>query len=226
MERIIATKISKKFKIGFKKHQSFLARLISLFSGKEPQKEIWALKDVSFSINNGEIVGIVGPNGSGKSTLLRIISGIYKPEKGEVRTNGKIISLINLDVGLQSRLTMKDNIFLCCSLFDLGREDIKDRLESIAQFAELENFIDTKIYQFSNGMLQRLAFSIAIHCNPEILILDEVFEVGDESFRKKSAKKIKELVKKGASVLLVTHNPYFVRKYCKRVIKLESGKIQ
>ncbi len=225
MRRINVDNVSKKFKIGFRKHQSALARAVSFFSGKEPQKEIWALKNVSFFVRSGEVVGVIGPNGSGKSTLLRVIAGIYSPDNGKVITNGKIISLINLDIGLQPRLTMRDNIFLCCALFDLGKEEIKKRFNSIIKFAELENFIDTKLYQFSSGMLQRLAFSIAIHCNPEILILDEVFEVGDESFRMKSAKKIKELVKKGAAVLFVSHNPYLIKTYCSRVIKFDKGKL-
>ena len=191
--RIIVKNISKKFKIGFKKKQSALARFVSLFSGKEPKKIIQALKDVSFKAKKGEIVGIIGKNGSGKSTLLRIIAGIYNKDKGEIITNGKIISVINLKVGLQPRLTMRDNIFLTSSLFDLSQNDIKQRFNSIVEFAELENFVNTKIYQFSEGMKQRLAFSIAIYCNPEILLLDEVFEVGDEKFRKKSANEIKEL---------------------------------
>jgi ABC-type polysaccharide/polyol phosphate transport system ATPase subunit len=225
MERIIVSHISKKFKIGFKKHQSALARLVSFFSGREPKREILVLKDISFSVEEGEILGIVGPNGSGKSTLLRIVSGIYEPDKGEVKTNGKIISLINLDIGFQSRLTMRDNIFICCSLFDVGLNDVKERFNSIVKFAGLENFVDTKLYQFSNGMLERLAFSIAIHCNPEILILDEVFEVGDDNFKTKSAKKIKELAKKGVAVLFVSHNDYLIKTYCDRVIRLHRRKL-
>jgi ABC-type polysaccharide/polyol phosphate transport system ATPase subunit len=225
MKRIIVNNISKRFKIGFRKHESALGRLVSFFSGREPKKEILVLKDISFSVEEGEILGIVGPNGSGKSTLLRIVAGIYGLDGGEVETNGKIISLINLNIGLQPRLSMRDNIYLCSSLFGISRKTIKKRFNSIVQFAELEKFVDTKLYQFSNGMLERLAFSIAIHCNPEILILDEVFEVGDESFKMKSAKKIKEFAKIGGSVLFVSHDDKMIKRYCDRVIKLEFGKI-
>lgn len=225
MERIIVDKVSKKFKIGFKKDQSALARFVSLFSGKEPKKIIWALKQVSFKAEEGEIVGIIGENGSGKSTLLRAIAGIYDAE-GKIITNGKIVSLINLNIGMQYRLTMKDNIYLCCSLFGLPNKEIRNKFNSIVEFTELENFVDTKLYQFSNGMLERLAFAIAIHCNPNILLLDEVFEVGDEDFKIKSANKIKELVKKGANVLLVSHDLKMIEKYCDRVIWLEQGKIK
>lgn len=223
--RIIVKDVSKKFKIGFKKNQGALARFISFFSGKEPRKIIWALKHVSFKAKAGEIIGIIGENGSGKSTLLRIIAGIYDKDDGVVKINGKLISLINLKVGPKERLTTRDNIYLCCSLFDLGKKEIKKKFNSIVEFAELENFVNTKIYQFSEGMKQRLAFSIAIHCNPDILLLDEVFEVGDENFKIKSADKIKELVSKGAMVLLVSHELWMIEKYCDRVIWFDKGRI-
>ena len=225
MERIIIREVGKKFKIGFKKGQSALARFVSLFSGREARRIIWALNNISFKVDEGEIVGIIGKNGSGKSTLLRTISRIYKKNRGRVRTRGKIVSLINLNIGMQPRLTMRDNIYLCCSLFGLSQKEIKKRFSSIIEFSELENFVNTKLYQFSEGMKQRLAFSIAIHCNPNILLLDEVFEVGDKEFKIKSAEKIKELVKKGVSVLLVSHEMWMIEKYCTRVIWIDKGKI-
>ncbi len=224
-ERIFVNGVSKKFKIGFKKKQSALERAISLFSGKEPKKILQALNNVSFKADAGEIIGIIGENGSGKSTLLRTIAGIYDFE-GEIRTYGKIISLINLQAGMHHRLTMRENIFLCGSLFGLVQQEIKEKLNSIIEFADLQKFVDTKLYQFSNGMLQRLAFSIAIHCKPEILLLDEVFEVGDESFRAKSAERIKELVKKGAVAILVSHDLSMIEKHCERAIWMENGEIK
>jgi len=226
MERIIVENVSKKFKIGFKKRQNALESFVSFFSGKEPKKEMWALTNVSFKANSAEIIGIIGENGSGKSTLLRTIAGIYKQDNGKIKTNGKIISLINLNVGMQHRLTMKDNIYLCCTLFNLSKKEIKKKFNPIVKFSELEKFIDTKLYQFSNGMLQRLTFSIAIHSNPDILLLDEVFEIGDENFRKKSVEKIKDLVNNGVAVILVSHHLRMIERYCKRVIWLEQGKIK
>jgi ABC-type polysaccharide/polyol phosphate transport system ATPase subunit len=223
MERIIVERAGKKFKIGFKKGQSALARAVSLFSGREARKIIWALKDVSFTVEDREIVGIIGKNGSGKSTLLRAIARIYDCDRGRIKTKGKIISLISLNIGMQPRLTMEDNIYLCCSLFGLSRKKTKQRFKTIVEFSELENFVNTKLYQFSEGMKQRLAFSIAIHCNPDILLLDEVFEVGDKEFKIKSAEKIKEIVKKGGAVLLVSHEMWMIEKYCKRVIWLDKG---
>jgi ABC-type polysaccharide/polyol phosphate transport system ATPase subunit len=225
MERIIVDNISKKFKIGFKKRQTALARILSFFSGKEPKRTIKALKEISFNAEAGEIVGIIGSNGSGKSTLLRVIAGIFKQDGGIIKINGNLISLIGLAIGFDPRLTMKENIFLCGSLFGLGQKTIKKRFNSIVKFSELEEFVNTKVYQFSEGMKQRFAFSIAIHCNPEILLLDEVFEVGDQAFRIKSINKIKEIVKKGTTVLLVTHRMDLIEKYCDRVIWVKEGDI-
>jgi ABC-type polysaccharide/polyol phosphate transport system ATPase subunit len=223
--RIVVRDLSKRFRIGFKKGRGALERFVSVFSGVEQKREIWALRDVSFEVKKGEIVGIIGKNGSGKSTLLRIIAGIYSKTRGMVKTFGKVIPLVSLNLGFQPRLSMKDNIFLCCSLFGLGKRQIKKSFGSIVEFAELERFVNTKLYQFSDGMRQRLAFSIVIHSNPEILLLDEVFEMGDESFKRKSSKKIKELVRGGSSVLLVSHDLDMIKKYCKRVIHMEEGKI-
>lgn len=224
--RISIENLDKIFNIGFKKHQSILARFISLISGKEPKRKLHALKNINLKIKKGELIGLIGNNGSGKSTLLRCISGIYINYSGNIRTNGKIISIINLGNALQSRLSMKDNIYLCGSLFGLGIPEISKKYNSIINFAELEKYENTKIYQFSNGMLQRLAFSVAIHCNPDILLLDEVFEVGDQSFRKKSAKKIQELVKYGATVILVSHEIDLIEKYCDNIIWMEKGEVK
>jgi len=222
---IIADNLSKEFRIGFKKHQGALARILGLFSGKESKKKLVAIDNVSLKVKAGEIVGVIGSNGSGKSTLLRILADIYPVYSGEVKTRGKVVPIIGLGAGMHDRLTMKENIFLLGSLFGLGQSTIKRRFSSIVEFANLENFVNTKLYQFSTGMLERLAFSIAIHSDPDILLLDEVFEVGDEAFKKKSADKIKELVRNGASVLLVSHELWMVEKYCNRVIWLKKGKI-
>lgn len=225
MKRIFVNNVSKKFKKSFGGDTS-LFNLISLFSKKENKKPVNALKNISFSVDSGEIIGIIGQNRSGKSTLLRTISGIYEPDSGKIETQGKIISLINLNVGMQDRLTLRDNVYLCGSLFGMSRKEIKSKFDSIVEFSDLKDFIDTQIYKFSEGMKQRLAFSIAIHCNPDILLLDEVFEVGDENFKKKSADKIKELVANGASVLLVSHDLDLVRKYCDKIMWLDKGEIK
>jgi ABC-type polysaccharide/polyol phosphate transport system ATPase subunit len=222
-KKVIIDNVSKEFLIGYNRNLSATERFISLFSGREPKKIIDVLKRVSLDIYSGEVVGIIGDNGSGKSTLLRIIAGIYKPDVGSVTVNGKIISLINLYIGLKDRLEMRDNIYLCCSLFGLTRREINERFDSIVTFSELSKFVNTKIYQFSEGMKQRFVFSIAMHCNPEILLLDEIFEVGDENFREKSVKKIQEIVQIGGCVVLVSHDMEMINKYCNRVGLMDAG---
>jgi ABC-type polysaccharide/polyol phosphate transport system ATPase subunit len=225
IKKVVVNNLNKSFKIGFSSSKTFLSRIISIVSSREPKKALKAVDNVSFELNSGEIIGVIGANGSGKSTLLRLISGIYNYDAGEVIRNGKIISLINLGVGLKFRLTMKENIFLVGSFFGLSQKEIKNKFNSIVEFSELGDFVNTKVYQFSSGMIQRLAFSIAIYCNPEILLLDEVFEVGDEEFKRKSANKIEELVKTGACVVLVSHDLNMVEKYCDKVFLMHTGKI-
>jgi len=229
MEPIIVKNISKKFNIGFKKNQGVLGRFFSFFSGREPKREIWAVKDVSFTVNKGEIAAIIGPNGSGKSTLLRLIGGIYSSDKGTIKTIGRTISLIGLGPMLNDRLTLKDNIFLCCAFFGLDQKSIKNQFNPIIKFAELEKFINTKIYQFSDGMKARLVFSIAMHCDPEVLLLDEVFAVGDENFSHKSIDMFRKLLKKNTTILLTTHSLDTIEEYlgrsCDKIIRMENGRI-
>lgn len=225
MKRIIVNNISKKFKIGFRKKQSTLSRIISLFSGRESKKTMYAVKNVSFYVNSGEILGIIGNNGAGKTTLLRILAGIYPNYQGSKKIIGKIIPLIDLGRGLNERLTMTENIFLLGSFFGLSQKEIKKKINSIIKLTDLQKFVNTKLYQFSNGMKTRLAFSIAMHCDPDILLLDEVFAVGDENFRLTSAEKIKRIVKKGGSVIFVSHELQMIEKYCDRVIIMDKGRI-
>lgn len=225
MEKISLYNISKTFSIGVRRKHSALGYARALFSSREAKKDFLALDSVSLKINPGEIVGMMGSNGSGKSTLLRIMAGIYQPDSGTVKANGKVISLINLGVGLLERLPMRDNIFLVGSLFGMSSGEMQARLDSIVRFSELGEFLDTKIYQFSAGMIQRLAFSIAIHADPDILLLDEVFEVGDEDFRKKSGEKIRHLAKEGVAVVLVSHDEDLIRRNCTSLLRFEHGKI-
>lgn len=224
MKRIILRNVSKKFRY-FEKNKGFLSRVLSIYN-KEQKRERLVLDNISFDVDSSEILGIIGNNGSGKSTLLRIIAGIYDKDHGILRTNGKLISLINLNIGMNEKLTMEENIYLCCSLFGLKRREISLKLESIIDFAELMEYLNFPLYKFSNGMLQRLAFSIAVHCEPEILLLDEAFEVGDENFKSKCSSKIKELARAGASILLVSHNLGLIEKHCNKAIYLKNGTIK
>lgn len=222
--RILLNNVSKKFKIGYEKKQNTLRRVISLISGKEFRREFWVLKNISIDIKSGEIVGIIGKNGSGKSTLLRTIAGIYKPDRGYFKLNGKLIPLIQVNE-INSRLSMKDSIYLFCSLFGLNLKDIKKRMNSIVEFAELNGFTNTKLYQFSSGMRDRLSFSISVHCDPDILLIDEIFGYSDIYFKNKFMKKLKEMAKDGKTILFVSQDMEFVKTNCDRVIWLDNGKI-
>ena len=226
MQTIIVRNVTKDFRIGYRRRESVLKHFIQLFSGNIPKKTISVLKNISFSAAEGEVVGIIGKNGSGKSTLLRVIAGVYTADKGIVKTNGKVISLLNLGVGLKERLTMKDNIYLLCALFGMGKKETKKSVPKIIEFSGLRNFLNTQVFQFSQGMIQRLVFSVAIHSNPKILLLDEVFEGSDEDFKKKSAAAIKRLVKNGATATLVSQDMILIKKYCDRVFLLKNGRIK
>jgi ABC-type polysaccharide/polyol phosphate transport system ATPase subunit len=226
MKRIIAKNISKDFKIGFKKRQTTLERLTYLLSGKLSKKKLVALDNISFSINSGEIVGLIGTNGAGKTTLLSIIAGIFPEFNGNVEVNGRITTLIGLAMGFNPRLTLTENTFVAGSLLEMGQGEIKKKLPSIIKFAELEKFKDTKLYQFSVGMKVRLAVSIALHTDFDILLADEIFAMGDEKFKNKIEKRIMGMVRGGACVILASHRLDIIEKYSDRVIWLEKGKIK
>ncbi len=222
--------VSKKFDIGFKKQEGALGRLVSTVSGREAKKELMVLRDISFEVKPGEIVGLIGKNGSGKSTLLRIIAGIYQPDSGQVLTQGRVDYLSGLNNGLNPRLTMEENIFLMGSIIGLNRQEISDKFDEIVEFSGLSNFISTKVYQFSSGMLTRLGFSTTMHClsccQPKVLLLDEVFgSGGDIDFEKKASKKMLEFMKSGAVVILASHNLNAISERCNRVLMLSCGKI-
>jgi len=222
--------VSKKFNIGFKKNQGALARLISFISGKESRKDLQVLKDISFCAYPGQIIGVIGRNGSGKSTLLRIIAGIYEPGEGCVKTVGSVHYLSGFNNGLSPKLTMEENIYLMGIMMGLSKNDVKKRFAEIVDFAGLKDFIYTKVYKFSSGMVTRLSFSVTIHClkhsNPDILLLDEVFGAGgDIDFEDKAIEKMAEFIKGGATVILASHNLKIIKQYCNEVFWLDKGKI-
>jgi len=229
MERIKVQNISKKFNLNKRKRQGALGKIIRLFS-KIEGNEIQVIKDISFTLNSGEILGIIGKNGSGKSTLLRILAGIYPADEGKVEINGEAVYLAGLSNGLEEKLTMRENIFLVSSLLGLGQKDIKKKFDEIVEFSELKEYLDVKLSKFSSGMISKLAFSISIFCvshkNPSILLLDEVFNSGaDFKFQEKALKKMEELIKGGAAVVLVSHDLDLIKRYCNKAILLSSGKI-
>jgi lipopolysaccharide transport system ATP-binding protein len=185
---------------------------------------IWALKDVSFEVKQGEVLGIIGRNGAGKSTLLKILSKITEPTEGRVELRGRIGSLLEIGTGFHPELTGHENIYLYGAILGMGRWEITRKFDEIVAFAELEKFIDTPIKRYSSGMYMRLAFAVAAHLEPEILLVDEVLAVGDAAFQKKCLGKMGEVSEEGRTVLFVSHNMQAVQSLCKRVIRLHDGR--
>ncbi len=194
--------------------------------GKIQHKEFWALKQVSFNVYKGEVVGIIGRNGSGKSTLLKVISGILKPTQGNVACEGNIVPMLELGSGFDQDLTGRENIFLNGAILGYSEEFLNQKYEEILAFSELGEFIDVPIRNYSSGMMMRLAFSVATVVNPQILIVDEILAVGDEAFQAKSRARMMELMSGGTTVLFVSHNLMQIREMCSRAIWLEHGQVK
>jgi len=199
--------------------------IISIGSGKKKQ-EFWALRDITFSAEKGETVGIIGENGAGKTTLLKILSKITKPTGGKGRINGRVASLLEVGTGFHPELTGRENIYLNGVILGLKKKEIDINFEKIVEFAGISRFLDTSIKHYSTGMWARLAFSVAAHLEPEILLIDEVLSVGDAEFQRKSLAKMDDLSGSGRTVVFVSHNMPAVRKLCKRCIWLKDGQIK
>jgi len=195
----------------------------SKFNNKE---DLWALKDINFEVKQGEVLGIIGRNGAGKSTLLKIISQITQPTSGEIRINGKVASLLEVGTGFHPELSGRDNIFLNGSILGMRKNEIKNKFDEIVDFSGVEKFIDTPVKRYSSGMYVRLAFAVAAHLEPEILIVDEVLAVGDAEFQNKCIGKMKDVSGQGRTVLFVSHNMGAVKSLCSKGLLLENGKIK
>lgn len=186
---------------------------------------IWALKDINFEVKQGEIVGIIGRNGAGKSTLLKVLSRITTPTEGKVKINGRVGSLLEVGTGFHPELTGRENIFLNGSILGMSKKEIERKFDEIVDFAEVEKFLDTPVKRYSSGMYVRLAFAVAAHMEPEILVVDEVLAVGDMIFQKKCLGKIGDISKEGRTVLFVSHNMSAISQICEKTILLNNGKI-
>jgi lipopolysaccharide transport system ATP-binding protein len=194
-------------------------------NGTKNSETIWALKDVSFEVAPGEVVGIIGSNGAGKSTLLKTLSRITEPTKGKVELYGRLASLLEVGTGFHPELTGRDNIYLNGAILGMRKADIDRKFDEIVAFAELEKFLDTPVKHYSSGMYMRLAFAVASHLEPEILLVDEVLAVGDAAFQKKCLGRMGEVAKHGRTILFVSHNLTAVKSLCRRTMRLERGQI-
>lgn len=220
---IKAENVSVKYLMTYDRIQSMKEYLVQMVKGKIKYEEFWALKDVSFEVKKGEVLGIIGHNGAGKSTLLKVISGILKPTAGSVHVNGTIVPMLELGSGFDFDLTGRENVFLNGAILGYSELFLKEKYEEIVDFSELGQFIDVPLRNYSSGMVMRLAFSIATVVRPDILIVDEILAVGDAAFQEKSKKRMLELMGGGTTVLFVSHSIQQIREMCNKVLWLEHG---
>jgi ABC-type polysaccharide/polyol phosphate transport system ATPase subunit len=223
--------VSKKYFLGSRR--AYLSYLTPDFlhrkrdeNGPDDSDELWALKDVSFDVYNGEVLGLIGPNGAGKTTALSLLAGITEPTSGHMSIRGRIGALIKLGAGFHPELTGRENVYLNGSILGLRRAEIDKLYDKIVQFSELDRFMDTPVKRYSSGMYVRLGFAVAVHIDPEILLVDEVLSVGDVSFQTRCFNRIGELSEKGTTIVFVSHNMHHINSFCDRVIYLRSGEIR
>ena len=230
MEKSIAIKVthvSKTFKLYYDKANTLKEKLL-FFSKKNKSKDsiLQVLKDINLDIEKGESVALIGTNGSGKSTLLKLMTKIIYPNKGKITTNGKLTSLLELGAGFHDDFTGRENIYFNASIFGLTRKQIDEKIDEIIEFSELHDFIDNPVRTYSSGMYMRLAFSVAINVQADILLIDEILAVGDQHFQEKCFNKLKELKREEKTIVIVTHNMHQVKQFCDRAVWLYKGEIR
>ncbi len=228
MKSVIFDQVSKRFTLRRERPRSYQELFLDLLRLKRPapREEYWALREVSLQIEQGEMVGIIGPNGAGKSTLLKLIARILEPTSGTVQVNGQVGALLELGAGFHPELTGRENVYLNGSILGFSKAKMDRIFDQVVAFSEIERFIDVPVKHYSSGMYMRLAFSIAIHIEPDILLVDEVLAVGDQAFQRRCLDKIHEMKRQGVTIVLVTHALDTVRELCHRAIWLDEGQIQ
>lgn len=217
--------VSKEFRLPHEMNNSLKSLIVHPFRKRSTVERQKALKDISFQINEGDFFGILGRNGSGKSTLLKLLAGIYQPTSGEIKLSGKLVPFIELGVGFNPELTGRENVYLNGALLGFSKKEIDARYKDIVEFAELHDFMDQKLKNYSSGMQVRLAFSVATRAEADILLIDEVLAVGDAEFQRKCFDHFRTLKKRGVTVVFVTHDMNAVKEYCNKAILVEGGNV-
>ena len=217
--------VTVRYKIANDRVSSLKEFMIKKFKKQISEKEFLALDDVSFTVEKGDVIGVVGRNGAGKSTLLKVVSGIQKPASGNVELGGRVVPMLELGAGFDFELSGRENVYLNGAVLGYTKEFLDEKYDDILAFSELGDFIEMPVRNYSSGMIARLAFSIASMINPEILIVDEVLSVGDENFQKKSRDRMVELMTGGSTVLFVSHNIQQVKDICNKAVWLRHGKV-
>ena len=225
MSIIIVDNISKKFRIPHEKKTTLFQNIVGLIKRQLSYEEFWALKDISFEVQKGEAFGIIGRNGSGKSTLLKILAKVLYADSGSVSLDGKVASFLELGIGFQPELTARENVYIYSSILGVGRRQVNSLYEDILAFAELKKFENMKLKNFSSGMSLRLAFATAINAVPDTMLIDEVFAVGDEAFKKKCRDRMNQFKAEGKTIVFVSHDLNAVRELCQRSMLLNEGRI-
>lgn len=216
--------LRKSFKVYFDKGYMLKERLI--FAKRNRYEVRWVLNGISFDVKKGEVIGLIGKNGCGKSTTLKLLNRIIYPNDGSIKTNGKVSSLIELGAGFHEDMTGRENIYINASIFGLTRKEISKRLDDIIRFSELEEFIDNPVRTYSSGMYMRLAFSVAINVDADILLIDEILAVGDVGFQEKCFQKLRDVKRNGTTIVIVSHSLNQIEKICDRAIWIENGLIK
>ena len=224
---VLVEHVRKEFILRHNRAMGLKTRFLALFhqSKRERREHFLALDDINLRVEQGEALGLLGHNGSGKSTLLQIIAGILEPSQGQVITHGRIAPLIQLGVGFHPELSGYENIFLNASLYGFRNRDTQTRVKDIIEFSELAHFIDTPLKNYSSGMQMRLGFAVAVHLQPDILLADEILAVGDQPFQEKCHAKIAQLRTQGMTLILVSHSPEQVQRFCDKFVRLEYGQL-
>ena len=220
---IVVDHVTKRFSLANQK--TFKKLVVNAIKGKSLSNDFTALDDITFTLEQGDTIGLMGLNGSGKSTLLKLISGVMTPDEGEVLTRGRIAGLIEVGAGLHPDLSGRENIYLNGAILGMSEAEINRKFDSILDFSEMEKFLDTEVRHYSSGMFMRLAFATAVHTDCDIFLIDEVLAVGDQPFRKKCIKRIQQLKDEGRTMVFVSHNPKQVMKLCERGIVLKAGQL-